>query len=114
MYKKVSDDYPKRIEPYIDTIDKALGDTYKPMSECPEIKKVHRPKSSYVRHGWGKHENLINDFLVRQYNDSGMQKIYGNIRDASEATGIRYSSICGCIFGRTKTAGGFYWEKYVE
>lgn len=117
IYKKVSDDFPKKIEPYVEAKDYILGDEYKPLSECRKVEesvKAKAKKNYYKRKGWGKHENLINDFSIRQYNDDGFEAIYPSIRDASEATGIPYSNIWACVFGRTRKSRGYYWEKYAK
>lgn len=111
IYKKVSDDYPKKIEPYVETVGKKLGAEYKPMTECEDLIPQVKKKSYYERKGYRKHTRLINDFKVRQFDDGGFEAIYDNMRDASEKTGIRYCGIWACIMGRTKTCKGYYWEK---
>lgn len=110
VYRKVSDDYPKKIEPYVETLHKKLGEIYKPMSECEDLDVSSNRNSKYERKGWGKHQNLINDFKIRQYDDKGYEATYNNIRDAAEATGIRYSSIWACVKGITRKGGGYFWE----
>lgn len=60
--------------------------------------------------GWS---NLINDFRVAQYDLSGnLIEIYESIKHASYETGLSYSGIWACVFGRTKKSGGFIWRKY--
>lgn len=117
IYKKVSDDYPQKIEPYVEAVNYILGEEYKPLSECKKIPVDVKEKISnrrYQRKGYGKHTNLINNFKVRQFDDDGFEAIYDNIRDASSCTGISYSCIWACVFGRTKTCAGYYWEKIDE
>lgn len=110
VYRKVSDDYPKKIESYVETLHKKLGEVYKPMSECEDLDVSSNRNSKYEKKGWGKHQNLINDFKIRQYDDKGYEATYDNIRDAAEATGIRYSSIWACVKGITQKGGGYFWE----
>lgn len=113
VYKKASDDYPKKIEPYVETVGKKLGSEYKPMSECEDLPVIEpKPRVNYyVRKGYRKHTRLINDFKIRQFDGKGFDAIYDNIRDASEKTGIKYCGIWSCVMGRTKTCQGYYWEK---
>ena len=48
---------------------------------------------------------------VYQYTINGeLVKVYDGAIDAEKETGISRSSICFCIKGRTKTAGGFVWN----
>lgn len=125
VYKKVSDDYPKKIEPYVETLDYILSDEYKPLSECQKIERPIRDISSIIERNsinksdcckgfglHGKHKNLINNFKVRQYDDNGFEKIYGNMRDASNESGIPYANIWACVMGKTKKCRGYKWEKY--
>lgn len=62
--------------------------------------------------GWSK---LINDFRVAQYDLSGnLVEIYDSIKHASYETGVPYSGIWACVFGRIKKSAGFIWRKYEE
>lgn len=62
--------------------------------------------------GWSK---LINDFKVAQYSLSGeLIAVYDNIKMASYETGVPYSCIWSCVFGKTKKSKGFIWKKYEE
>lgn len=65
---------------------------------------------STVRHsGWA---NLINNFEVEQVGKDGIVVArYPSIKDASIHTGIRYSAIWSCVFGKTYSAYGFVWRK---
>lgn len=38
------------------------------------------------------------------------QKEYLSCKEASEKTGISRTSLCNCLKGSSKTAGGFHWE----
>ena len=59
--------------------------------------------------GWG---HLINDFKVGQFGkDGGLVRVFGSINEASYQTGIAYSNIWACVFGRTKTSGGYIWRR---
>lgn len=62
--------------------------------------------------GWG---HLINDFRVGQYGRDGSRiDTFGSIKEASYMTGIPYSSIWACVFGRAKTARGYIWRKIAD
>lgn len=62
--------------------------------------------------GWS---TLINDFKVAKYDLSGnLLEIYDSIKHASYETGIPYSGIWACVFGRIKKSAGFIWRKYNE
>lgn len=59
--------------------------------------------------GWS---SLINDFKVAQFTKKGDKVAeFASIKEASKSTGISYSSIWACIFGRGKSAHGFVWRK---
>lgn len=48
---------------------------------------------------------------INQYEKNGtFIRSYNSIREASNITGIRHSSISNAIHGRLKTAGGFIWK----
>lgn len=68
-------------------------------------------KDFNVKHdGWSK---LINDFKVAQYDlDGNLLNVYDNIKIASYKTGIAYSGIWACVFGKTKKSKGFIWRKF--
>lgn len=60
--------------------------------------------------GWSK---LINDFKVAQYSLEGnLLNIYDSIKQASYMTGIPYSGIWACVFGRTRKSNGYIWRKH--
>lgn len=71
------------------------------MEKTEKVKK-RRPKSLHLTYAV---ESISNDGEVVRYD---------NIRDASAITGIRYSSIYGCIIGRLNQAGGLMWRKEGE
>lgn len=48
---------------------------------------------------------------VKQYSTSGgLIKTWSGVMAAYRATGIHESSIRQCCYGKSQTAGGFYWE----
>lgn len=76
------------------------------------IKSISDESFNTQRSGWSQ---LINDFKVGQYTREGeLLNVYDNIKTASYETGIAYSAIWACVFGRTRTARGFIWRKYEE
>lgn len=107
LYKKVSDDYPKQIEPYEETLNKILGESYKPLSECETM-----PEPVLTPTYFTKNDGYKNDITVAQYDLKGILIAqYPGIRHASASTGIRYSCIWQCVRGVTKKAGGYVWKK---
>jgi hypothetical protein len=36
---------------------------------------------------------------------------FDSIKEASKETGISYVTICSCVNGKLKSAGGFMWRK---
>lgn len=62
--------------------------------------------------GWSK---LINDFRIAQCDlDGDLIEVYDSIKDASYKTGLPYSGIWACVFGKTRKSGGYIWRKYEE
>lgn len=62
-----------------------------------------------VNKGWGR---LINDFRVGQFGKDGeLVRVFDSINEASHRTGLAYSNIWACVFGRTKTSGGYIWRR---
>lgn len=49
---------------------------------------------------------------IKQFDENGFFiKEYANTGIASEETGVNRSSICSCLIGRQKHAGGFLWVR---
>lgn len=64
------------------------------------------------RHRW---RELNNDFSVGQYDLGGrLIAIHEGIRGASEASGVSYSGIWQCVFGRSSKSGGYKWARCNE
>lgn len=53
----------------------------------------------------------VSTVSVKRTGGRAGDKIYPSIRDASRDTETDYTSICRCLSGRAKTAGGFYWTR---
>lgn len=112
LYKKTSDDYPKKIESYLEVKNKALGEEYKPINELED-----RPTPIYVPpiRTPRKRSKLNLDFPINQFKLNGeLVATYDSIRDASEITGIQYCQIYNCVKGATKTCHGFLWQRVEE
>lgn len=107
LYKKLSDDYPIKIEPYEETVGKVLGDIYKPMSECED-----KPIKESIKNKKETRAYFPNDFKIEQYDLNGnFIAQHDGIRSASSSTGVRYSCIWQNIKGITKRGGGYIWKK---
>ena len=116
IYKKPEGEYPKKIEPYIETVGHILGEYYRPVSECPleerNLEWEEQRKVYYTSRRGGPHKNLKNDFPVGQYSLNGdFIREYPTLRDASLETGVPYSGIWLCIKGTAKKAGGYRWSR---
>lgn len=116
IYKKPDGYYPKKIEPYVETLGHILGEYYRPMSECPLEKRndewEEKRKVYYSGRGKGPHGRLKNRFPVGQYTLAGeLLAEFNSIRDACTETGINYSGIWMCIKGSARSAGGYKWAR---
>lgn len=116
LFKKVSDDYPKKIEDYTVLSKKQLKDYYVPADELED--KVIIPQSQSNPNPLcvnGKYTNINNVFPVAQYTlDGELVKIHANMRDASVETGVAYSGIWACVKGTAKKAHGYVWRRADE
>lgn len=108
-YKKVSNDYPKKVEGKDELYGYVLNEEYTPKGELELSPTMKEYGTMAMPHKWRK---LKLDFGVGQYTFSNqLIKEYANIRAASEGSGIRYSQIWACVNGRTQQAGGYVWKK---
>lgn len=48
--------------------------------------------------------------VIKKDKDGNILKTYNSIKEASEDTGIEYSSLAKCVRGVYKTSGGYRWE----
>jgi hypothetical protein len=119
LFKKIDDNYPKKIEPYYILQKKVLKDYYVPIYEL-EDKIILDTFTDIDNHKHalcvdGKYTNIKHQFRVGQYTLNGeLVKTFDSIRDASHETGIRYSQIYACVKGTVKKASGFLWKKLEE
>lgn len=108
LYKKVSDDYPKKIEGHLAFQGKVILEEYKPAVELADLPKQNI--EPYNRKGI--HTNLNLTFPVQQFDLGGnFIATHASIRDASVASGIPYSQIYACVHGKTKRARNYIWRK---
>lgn len=116
LFKKVSDYYPKEIEPMSVLGRKQLDEYYVPACELPDKEvKVYSDKRVVPLRVDGKYTNLNNTFKVAQYDLAGnLIKVFDNMRDASSETGIAYSGIWACVMGRVAKSKGYKWARYEE
>lgn len=104
LFKKTSDDYPKKIEDYLTLKNKALDEVYKPVEQLGDLPKLAKPKRGCYK--------LKNDRPVNQFTlDGEFVAQYPTLRGAAAAQeGISYSQIYACIKGTTKRGGNFIWQ----
>lgn len=110
-FKKEGDDYPKKIEDYLSFTGKVMREHYVPSAELadqPKLSNEHLAMLSARK----PHVNLNLADPIDQFKLNGEFVCrHNSIRDASLATGIRYSQIYACVKGTTRKAAGFYWKK---
>lgn len=129
LFKKRSDDYPTKIEPYHILNKKILGDYYVPINELEDKPIIEKPErrsgQKKVCHKEvgnnkklrvdGKYTNIINNFPIVQCTfDGEIVRRFNSVRDASRETGICYANILACVNGTTKKSHGFIWKKAEE
>ena len=112
FFKKTSDDYPRKIESYLEMKGKAIEEEYKPVSELGDLPTpIYVPRVVKQR----KKSRVNLDYPISQFKFNGeLVATYDSIRDASELTGIPYCQIYNCVKGTTKTCQGFLWRKVEE
>ena len=109
LYKKVDDNYPKKIESYLEVQNKVLGETYKPICDLPDMPPIQQAPMIRKRR---KKSKVNLDYAINQFKFNGeFVATYDSIRDASQITGIPYCQIYNCVKGATKTCQGYLWEK---
>lgn len=108
-FRRTTDDYPKKIESRDDFYGYALQEEYKPINE---LSYTPRMKDDGIVKAPNLHRNLKLSFPINQFDLGGtFIAQYKSIRDASIGSGIAYSQIYACVHGKTKRAGGYFWEK---
>ena len=86
-----------------DKIEKNIG------TQHEELKREINMAANGVKNN---NHNLRNDFELEQYSKDGVLiSTYWGLRNASEKTGVPYSGIWSCIFGKSKSSGGFLWRR---
>lgn len=111
LFKKESDDFPKKIEDYLTLKGKITQEYYKPAIELEEIPQL-KERVDYVNMRKKPHKNLRLNERINQFDLNGnFIAQFNSIRDASVNTGIRYSMIYNCVNGATFTAKGYIWRK---
>lgn len=104
LYKKTSDDYPKKIESYLEVKNKALGEEYKPLEELGDMPKpTLKNGGKYLL----KNDRPINQFTL----DGEFVAQYPSLRTAaSEQDEVSYSQIYACVNGKTHRGGPYIWQ----
>lgn len=132
LFKKESDDFPTKIEPYTILSKKVTGDYYRPADEledrapqmrvdkdCSTKRRVGRPRKTISCEDGndklnvdGRYTNINLDYPICQYTlDGEFVRKYDSIRDAAYYTGFNYPNIWACVIGRTKKSHGYLWRK---
>lgn len=108
-YKRVSNDYPIKIESKDDLYGYVINEEYKP-KDMLELAPRMKETGTMAYHS--KHEKIKLEFPINQYKLNGeFVAQYKSIRDASLETGIQYSQIYACVNGKTRKAQGYIWKK---
>lgn len=102
LRKKRYNEIPASIESFVPA--KRREPKYKPMSSSARCRKRRVYRKG---HEWS---SLINDFpIIQKTKDGEIVGRYGNLKEASEQTGIDYSGIWRCIFRGGHSSGGYIW-----
>lgn len=111
-FKKVSDDYPKKIESAELMKYKATEEEYRPINELDD-KPVLDSSLLSPRSGHSvKHAKLRHTFAVNQFKLGGeFVAQYKCLRDAADVTGIPYSQIYANVMGKTSKCKGYIFQK---
>lgn len=97
-FKKTSDDYPKKIESYLEFKGRVLSEEYRSASELCTLPP---PKHTL------KNDRPVNQFTL----DGEFVAQYPTLRGAAACqSDISYSQIYACIKGKTRRAGSYIWR----
>lgn len=112
VYKKPDGEYPIKIEPYVETLNKLLGEYYKPMNECEDLPEKAVKKRSYNDSGYKN--TKYSTMNIECITPEGKKTVYSSISEASKATGISYTKIWSCIFKGVKLRNCYIFRKIEE
>ena len=59
---------------------------------------------------WKLHREKCSKPILQFTKDGQFVKEWPSVREAGRQLGIAHQSICGCLKGQTKSAGGFVWR----
>ena len=108
LFKKTGDDYPKKIESYLEMKGKVLGEEYRPIGELQDLPKpALRNGERYM----SKHSFPINQFTL----DGEFVAQYSSIRNAAASQSeVSYSQIYACVNGVVRRGGNYIWQRADE
>lgn len=111
-FKKVSDDYPKKIESAELMKYKATMEEYRPINELEDKPALNADLIVPYKGHSGKHGKLRHNFAVNQFKLNGeFVSQYKTLRDAADVTGIPYSQIYANVMGKTRKCKGYIFQK---
>lgn len=102
LFKKTSEDYPKKIESMLELKGKVINPEYTPVCELSDLPVLKRTNV------------LKNDFPIHQFTlDGTFVATYPSLRNAAECMRgeLSYSQIYACVKGKTRRAGQYIWQK---
>lgn len=109
VYKKPNGDFPKKIEPYVETKGKVLGEYYKPMNECEDLPTKN--EKDFIGECNEYKNTKHNHLMIKCVFPNGEFLLAQSISEASRLTGVTYSKVWHCIFKGTTLRDGFKFEK---
>lgn len=112
FFRKVDDNYPKKIESALEFKGKIIEEEYKPVSELRDMPSRNTPSLKNA----GAYK-LRNDYPINQFTLYGdFVKQYPSIRAAAQemAGEVSYSQIYSCVKGNNKRGGDYIWQKADE
>lgn len=108
IYKKPDGDYPMKIEPYIETLNKSLGEYYKPLSQCEDLPKSEYGKKNYQTREY--RDTKYSGMKIECITPNGEYLYFNSIAEASKQTGIRYTKVWHSCFKGTVLRNGYTFE----
>lgn len=108
VYKKPEGHYPMKIEPYIETLNKSLGEYYKPLTQCQYLPQKECKNKNYKTKSY--RNTKYSGMKIKCVTPKGERLYFDSISEASEHTGVPYSNIWHSCFKGTVLRNGYSFE----
>ena len=98
--------------PSVAEVSRLLGFPTSSIARCCNGSKKYSIVGGYQWKYKSSDKQILNLPMINKYSQDGtLICSYNSVTEASEDTGVHYSSICQCFTGKRKSAGGFIWKK---